>query len=142
VGTIDQTSTGARTVILKQLLEANSSTHTYRIGCEDTRQTILIDPVLDNVVRDLQLLKDLGLTLNATLDTHVHADHLTSAQRLKARTGCKTACPKGDMISIFRFGGSDIVMVLERRSNVQITSTVGAHYPIRSQYACANIAQV
>jgi sulfur dioxygenase len=81
-------------MIFKQLLEADSSTYTYLIGCEQSRQAILIDPVLDTVERDLQMLKDLGLTLMATLETHVHADHLTSAKRLKGRTGCKTAYPK------------------------------------------------
>jgi glyoxylase-like metal-dependent hydrolase (beta-lactamase superfamily II) len=81
-------------MIFKQMLEADSCTYTYLIGCEDTRQAILIDPVLDTVERDLQVLKDLGLTLTATLETHVHADHLTSAKRLKGRTRCKTAYPK------------------------------------------------
>ncbi len=49
---------------------------------------------------------------------------------------------KGDMISSFLFGGSDIVMVFERRSNVNITAQVGVHYPIRSQYAYSNIAEL
>lgn len=46
---------------------------------------------------------------------------------------------KGEMISTFLFGGSDIVMVFERQSNINITATVGVHYPIRSQYAYSNI---
>ena len=49
---------------------------------------------------------------------------------------------KGDMISSFLFGGSDIVMVFERSSNVNITATVGVHYPVRSQYAYSNIAKL
>lgn len=49
---------------------------------------------------------------------------------------------KGDMISSFLFGGSDIVMVFERRANVNITAQVGVHYPVRSQYATSNIAQL
>jgi len=49
---------------------------------------------------------------------------------------------KGDMISTFLFGGSDIVMVFERKSNIHITSAVGIHYPVRSQYAYANIAEL
>ncbi len=49
---------------------------------------------------------------------------------------------KGDMISSFLFGGSDIVMVFERNSNVNITATVGVHYPVRSQYAYSNIAKL
>jgi len=49
---------------------------------------------------------------------------------------------KGDMISTFLFGGSDIVMVFERQSNVNITATTGVHYPVRSQYAYSNIAKL
>lgn len=49
---------------------------------------------------------------------------------------------KGDMISTFLFGGSDIVMVFERRSNVNVTATQGVHYPVRSQYAYSNIAEL
>jgi glyoxylase-like metal-dependent hydrolase (beta-lactamase superfamily II) len=81
-------------MIFKQFLESDSSTYTYLIGCEQSGQALLIDPVIDTVERDLQTLKDLGLTLAATLETHVHADHLTSARRLRQRTGCRIACPK------------------------------------------------
>ncbi|MCG6862908.1 MAG: MBL fold metallo-hydrolase [Chromatiaceae bacterium] len=81
-------------MLFKQLLEADSCTYTYLIGCEKTRQAILIDPVLDTAERDLQVLEDLGLTLMATLETHVHADHLTGAWRLKQRTECQIAYPK------------------------------------------------
>jgi len=81
-------------MIFRQLLEADSSTYTYLIGCRQTGEAVLIDPVIDTVERDLQLVKDLGLTLTATLETHVHADHLTGARRLKARSGCRIAVPK------------------------------------------------
>jgi phosphatidylserine decarboxylase len=53
-----------------------------------------------------------------------------------------TMVNKGDMFSSFLFGGSDIVMVFERQSNVNITATVGVHYPVRSQCAYANIAKL
>ncbi len=81
-------------MIFKQLLEADSSTYTYLIGCPETGQAILVDPVIDTVERDLQIIKDLGLTLFATLETHVHADHLTGARRLKQRSECQIAYPK------------------------------------------------
>ncbi|MDZ7753391.1 MAG: MBL fold metallo-hydrolase [Gammaproteobacteria bacterium] len=81
-------------MIFKQLVEVDSSTYTYLIGCEVTRQAVLIDPVLDTVERDLQVLGDLGLELAVTLDTHIHADHLTGARRLRQRTGCRIACPR------------------------------------------------
>ena len=65
---------------------------------------------------------------------------LVNAKVKKALVGKKVK--KGDMMSTFLFGGSDIVMVFERESNVNITAQVGVHYPIRSQYACANIAKL
>ncbi len=49
---------------------------------------------------------------------------------------------KGEMISTFLFGGSDIVVIFERQSNVNITATVGVHYPVRSQYGYSNIAKL
>ncbi len=80
-------------MIFKQLFETDSSTYTYLIADPDSGDAILIDPVLETVERDLQLLKDLNLTLTATLETHVHADHLTGARVLKAATQCQTAYP-------------------------------------------------
>ncbi|MCB1750664.1 MAG: MBL fold metallo-hydrolase [Gammaproteobacteria bacterium] len=80
-------------MIFKQLFESDSCTYTYLLGCSDTGETVLIDPVLETVERDLQTLKDMHLTLTATLETHVHADHLTGAGRLRERTGCKIAYP-------------------------------------------------
>lgn len=80
-------------MIFKQLFETDSSTFTYLIADPDSQEAILIDPVIDTVERDLQVLKDMDLTLTATLETHVHADHLTGAKMLKAKTGCKIAYP-------------------------------------------------
>jgi phosphatidylserine decarboxylase len=62
-------------------------------------------------------------------------------QRLQAEVVGKTVS-KGDMISTFLFGGSDIVTIFERRANVDITASVGVHYPVRSQLAHANIAKL
>lgn len=80
-------------MIFKQLFETDSSTYTYLIADRDSGQAILIDPVRETVERDLQLLKDLNLSLTATLETHVHADHLTGAKLLKQKTQCKIAYP-------------------------------------------------
>jgi len=81
-------------MIFKQLIEVDSSTYTYLLACPDTHEAMLIDPVLDTVERDLQVLRDLDLKLVATLETHVHADHLTGARRLKLQTHCQTAYPR------------------------------------------------
>ncbi len=40
---------------------------------------------------------------------------------------------------MFQFGGSDCVMVFERKASVNVTATVNVHYPVRSQYAIANV---
>lgn len=80
-------------MIFKQLFEADSSTYTYLLACAETRQALLIDPVLDTVERDLTVLQQLDLKLMYTLDTHHHADHLTGARVLRERTGCQVVFP-------------------------------------------------
>ena len=81
-------------MIFRQLFEPQSSTYTYLVACVDTRQAALIDPVLEAVERDLALIEELGLTLQFTLETHIHADHVTGAARLRERTGSKAAVPE------------------------------------------------
>lgn len=82
-------------MLFKQLFEPASCTYTYLIGCEETRQAALIDPVLETVDRDLEALRGLGLSLGATIETHIHADHLTSALKLRALTGARICMPSG-----------------------------------------------
>jgi glyoxylase-like metal-dependent hydrolase (beta-lactamase superfamily II) len=81
-------------MIFRQLFEPVSSTYTYLIGCEQTGQAALIDPVLETVERDLGLIQDLGLTLACTIETHIHADHVTGAGRLRSLTGSKAGFPQ------------------------------------------------
>ena len=80
-------------MIFRQLFEPLSSTYTYLIGCEETGQALLIDPVVNAIERDLAVLAATGLTLAWTLDTHIHADHITAALHLKQRVGSKIAAP-------------------------------------------------
>ena len=83
-------------MIFRQLYEPLSSTYTYLLGCEETGQAILIDPVISAVERDRAELVRLGLTLTYTVDTHIHADHITAALALKQLTGSKIAAPAID----------------------------------------------
>lgn len=76
-------------LIFRQLFDPTSSTYTYLLG--DRGEALLIDPVYEQVPRDLALVQELGLRLLATLDTHVHADHVTGAWRLKQRCGSQIA---------------------------------------------------
>lgn len=78
-------------LIFHQLFDHESCTYTYLLGDSETREAVLIDPVITNVDRDLKLLEELGLKLVYVLDTHVHADHITGAGEIRRRTGAKTA---------------------------------------------------
>ncbi|HUW80941.1 MAG TPA: MBL fold metallo-hydrolase, partial [Acidocella sp.] len=86
-------------MIFRQLFEPLSSTYTYLLGCEETGQAVLIDPVIVAMDRDLAELSRLGLTLAYTLDTHIHADHITAALELKRKVGSKIAAPAYDRLS-------------------------------------------
>lgn len=85
-------------MIFRQLFEPLSSTWTYLIGCEATRQAVLIDPVVNSIDRDLAEVERLGLKLAFSLDTHVHADHITAALHLKQRCGSRIAGPAADRL--------------------------------------------
>jgi sulfur dioxygenase len=78
-------------MIFRQWFDAESSTYTYLLGDEASRQAVLIDAVREQVERDLSQLRELGLTLAYVLDTHTHADHVTGAGLLRERTGAQTA---------------------------------------------------
>ena len=78
-------------MIFRQLFEKSSSTFTYLLACSDTKEAVLIDPVLETFDRDMQAVQDLGLKLAYTLETHIHADHLTGGLKLRSLTGSKIA---------------------------------------------------
>lgn len=83
-------------MIFRQLFEPESSTYTYLLGCPETGHCLLLDPVVETIDRDLDVMRRLGLTLAMTLETHIHADHVSSACRLRELTGCKIAYPAID----------------------------------------------
>ena len=74
-------------MLLRQLFDHETWTYTYLLGDETTGEAILIDPVIDQVERDIKLLNELGLKLVYTIDTHAHADHITGAGMLRKRLG-------------------------------------------------------
>lgn len=85
-------------MIFRQLFEPLSSTYTYLLGDEATGQAILIDPVISAMERDLAELHRLNLKLAFTVDTHIHADHITAALELKRKVGSKIAVPAHDRL--------------------------------------------
>ena len=77
-------------MIFKQLFDQKSSTYTYLIASSKGREALIIDPVLENVSDYIILLKELDLRLVKVIDTHIHADHVTGASKLKDITKCST----------------------------------------------------
>src|ERR687887_252099 len=76
-------------MILRQLYDPQSSTYTYLLADPASREALLIDPVFEQARRDAALIEELGLRLKATLETHVHADHVTGAWLLKHKFGSR-----------------------------------------------------
>lgn len=77
-------------MIFRQLIDRPTSTYTYLLADSSTREAVLIDPVRDQIERDVLLLEELGLQLKYTLETHVHADHVTSSGLLRGRLGSQS----------------------------------------------------
>lgn len=78
-------------MFLRQLFDRDTYTYTYLIADEASGQAAIIDPVREQMERDLQLVSELGFELVYVLETHVHADHVTSAGRIADLTGARTA---------------------------------------------------
>ncbi|MEP7099161.1 MAG: rhodanese-like domain-containing protein [Burkholderiales bacterium] len=74
-------------LVFRQLFDPQSSTYTYLLGDQASGEALLIDPVFEHVRRDTALLRELGLRPVATLDTHVHADHVTGAWLVRRESG-------------------------------------------------------
>ena len=77
-------------MIFKQVFDTKTSTYTYLIASAKGREAVIIDPVLENVDNYISLLKELDLKLVKVIDTHIHADHVTGASKLKQATNCTT----------------------------------------------------
>lgn len=80
-------------MLFRQLFEKTSSTYTYLLADLETRAALLIDPVLETFERDAKLLSDLELRPQFTVETHIHADHVTSAQRFRSEFGTRSVAP-------------------------------------------------
>jgi len=76
-------------MLLRQLFDHETWTYTYLLGDEASGEAVLIDPVIDQLERDIKLLQELDLKLVYSLDTHAHADHITGSGLLRTRLGSK-----------------------------------------------------
>ena len=77
-------------MIFKQVFDEKSSTYTYIIASAKGREAVIIDPVIENVESYISILNELELKLVKAIDTHIHADHVTGASKLKQSTNCST----------------------------------------------------
>lgn len=108
-------------MIFRQLFDYDTWTYTYLLADEASREAVIIDPVREQLQRDLKLIEELGLTLKYALDTHVHADHITSAGDLREVTGCETGIGVGGDVScadhalqngdVLHFGGHTLAVM-------------------------------
>uniref|UniRef100_V9L853 Persulfide dioxygenase ETHE1, mitochondrial n=1 Tax=Callorhinchus milii TaxID=7868 RepID=V9L853_CALMI len=82
---------GQRGLIFRQLFEPLSSTYTYLLADNQTKEAMIIDPVLETIERDIALINNLGLRLRYAVNTHCHADHISGTGRMKGRfDGCES----------------------------------------------------
>lgn len=77
-------------MIFHQFFDTESSTYTYLLASTQTREAVLIDPVTSEIEQYAAMIAEKNLTLSYSLDTHVHADHVTAANQLRKAFGCKT----------------------------------------------------
>ena len=111
-------------MLFRQLFDLVSSTYTYLLADEVAREALLIDPVLEQAGRDLELVSQLGFTLVHVLETHVHADHVTAATRLREKTGARTVVGRlGAACADIRVDEGDVVRV--GRIALRVLSTPG-----------------
>ncbi|MBD2493359.1 FAD/NAD(P)-binding protein [Nostoc sp. FACHB-280] len=85
--------------LFRQFFDPESSTYTYLIADQQTGDAVLVDPVLEQVDRDLQSLEELGLKLRYCLETHLHADHITGAGQLRRKTACQIIVPQNPAVT-------------------------------------------
>ena len=83
---------------LRQFFDNETSTYSYLLFSRSTKEALLIDGVLEQVERDLAYIKELDLNLKYLLETHVHADHITSSGKIRERTGAEIVYGSGAQV--------------------------------------------
>src|SRR5580698_2216414 len=99
-------------MLLRPLFHHGSSTWSYLLADESTREAVLVDPVFEQHVRDAALIRELGLELLFTLDTHCHADHVTGAWLMKRALGSRIGLSP-------RYGATSVDVALEPGTEIR-----------------------
>lgn len=120
--------------LLKQLFEAESSTYTYFLIDKETNDAIIIDPVMETLERDLDLIKELSLNVKYVLDTHIHADHITSAGKIREVFGAKTVIGAGSNVDCADILVNDGDILYLGSLEIKVVSTPGHTNSCTSYY--------
>ena len=112
-------------MIFRQLFDRVTCTYTYLLADEDTREAVLIDPVVEQVERDVALLRELDLHLVHTLETHVHADHVTGGGALRERLGSRSVVSAAAGVTCTDVAVSDGDRVVFGKHHLEVRSTPG-----------------
>ncbi|KAI1303068.1 Persulfide dioxygenase ETHE1 -like protein, mitochondrial [Halotydeus destructor] len=112
-------------VIFRQLFDRVSCTYTYLLGCSATKQALLIDPVLETVERDLELVQELGLKLRYLVNTHVHADHVTGSGQIKCHLNDGKSSPVESVIS--RVSGAKADILVDENDVITCGQNINLH---------------
>jgi len=112
-------------MILRQLFDYDTWTYTYLVADAESGAAVLIDPVMGQIERDLELVRELGLTLKYALDTHVHADHITANGKLRERTGCQTGVAEINAVGCADLGLQDGETLPLGKLEIRVIATPG-----------------
>ena len=112
-------------MLFRQLFDKDTATYTYLLADTDTREAVLIDPVREQITRDIRLLEELELTLVWVLETHVHADHVTSAGTLRERLGAKTLMSKSAGVDCADLAAADGEVIRFGQHEIEVRLTPG-----------------
>lgn len=112
-------------MIFKQLFEKETSTYTYLLADPITKEAVIIDPVVEMVERDLKLVDELGLNLIYTLDTHVHADHITGSGLLRDKTGAQSVVSNAANVECADIAANDGDRLYFGSYSIEVRSTPG-----------------
>lgn len=117
--------TNMENILVHQLFETQTSTYTYIIADTKTKEAAIIDPVLETVDRDLNLIEELGLRLMYVLDTHIHADHITGAGEIRKKTKAKTGVSHQAPVNCVDMGLEDGQELSLGDKKIKVISTPG-----------------
>ena len=109
---------------VRQLFDYDTWTYTYLLWCESTREAVIIDPVLEQINRDIELINKLELSLKYIIETHVHADHITAASELRNKMSSKIVYGSKTGVD-----GADIFLEDKEQINIGKYSLTAIHTP-------------